>query len=179
MSVNPSNHLGPQLPPSVRRVVDAAAESGLAIDVVEYPEETRTADQAAAAVGCSVDQIVKSMVFDAGGEIVLALTSGAHQVDPGALAALAGAPSCRRADADRVREVTGFAIGGVAPLGLARPVRTWIDPHLLDFDLVWGAAGTPRHVFPIDPTVLVELTGATAADFCMRPGDQAGRRSGP
>ncbi len=152
-------------PPSVQRVVDAAKKHDLDISVVEYPEETRTAEQAANAVGCAVDQIVKSMIFDADGEVVLALTSGANQVDTAALAELAGTSSCGRADPDQVRAVTGFAIGGVAPLGHTEPVRSWIDAHLLTFDEVWAAAGTPRHVFPIDPKLLATLTGATTADF--------------
>ncbi|MDH3682899.1 MAG: YbaK/EbsC family protein [Acidimicrobiia bacterium] len=151
--------------PSVQRVIDAAAEHGLTISVVEYPAETRTAAQAAEAVGCAIDQIVKSMIFDAEGEIVLALTSGANQVDTDGLARAVGAERCGRADPERVRSVTGFAIGGVAPIGHDTGVRTWIDPHLLTFDEVWAAAGTPRHVFPIDPVMLVEMTGAIVADF--------------
>jgi len=155
----------PAIPTSVRRVVDAAEQAGLDLDVVEYPAETRTAAQAAAAVGCEVDQIVKSMVFDADGELVLALTSGANQVDPGRLAELVGVGSCGRADPDEVRSVTGFAIGGVAPIGHLTPIRTWIDPHLLAFDEVWAAAGSPRHVFPVEPAELAALTGAAAAAF--------------
>lgn len=153
------------LPTSVRRVVDAAENAGLDVGIVEYPAETRTALQAADAVGCTVDQIVKSMVFDADGELVLALTSGANQVDGDRLSALAGVESCGRADPDEVRAVTGFAIGGVAPIGHLQPIRTWIDPHLLTFGEVWAAAGSPRHVFPVEPGRLAELTRATTADF--------------
>ena len=156
---------GENRPPSVQRVVDAAKQHNLDISVVEYPEETRTAEQAATAVGCAVDQIVKSMIFDADGEVVLALTSGANQVDTTILAELTGASSCGRADPEQVRAITGFAIGGVAPLGHQQPVRSWIDAHLLSFDEVWAAAGTPRHVFPINPKLLAELTGATTAAF--------------
>lgn len=159
----------PTHPASVQRVVDAAARHGLALDIAEFPAGTRTADDAAAAVGCSVDQIVKSMIFDADGELVLALTSGAHQVDPEALARLAGRSRCGRADADQVRATTGYAIGGVPPFGHENPVRTWIDPNLLGFDLVWAAAGTPRHVFPVSPDQLVALTGAVAAPFTAGP----------
>jgi prolyl-tRNA editing enzyme YbaK/EbsC (Cys-tRNA(Pro) deacylase) len=148
-------------------VVDAATAAGLDVDVVEYPAETRTAVQAADAVGCKVDQIVKSMVFDADGELVLALTSGANQVDADRLADLAGVVSCGRADPDVVRSVTGFAIGGVAPIGHLQPIRTWIDPHLLTFDEVWAAAGSPRHVFPVEPATLASLTGAEAASFTV------------
>ncbi|MEM8923963.1 MAG: YbaK/EbsC family protein [Actinomycetota bacterium] len=150
---------------SVQRVIDAGASHGLSIEISEFPDGTRTAVDAAAAVGCTVDQIVKSMIFDADGEIVLALTSGAHQVDGDALARQAGVERCGRADPEQVRATTGFAIGGVAPFGHLRPVRTWIDPHLLTFDEVWAAAGTPRHVFPIAPDTLADLTGAIAAPF--------------
>jgi len=150
---------------SVQRVVDAGAAKGLTVEVEEFPDGTRTAADAAAAVGCKVDQIVKSMIFDAAGEVVLALTSGAHQVDGAALAALAGVDACSRADPDQVRAVTGYAIGGVAPIGHTTPVRTWIDPHLLTFDRIWAAAGTPRHVFAVDPQSLVEATGAIVAEF--------------
>lgn len=157
----------PALPTSVRRVVDAAENAGLDVAIVEYPAETRTAVQAADAVGCKVDQIVKSMVFDADGELVLALTSGSNQVDADRLSTLAGVGSCGRADPDEVRAITGFAIGGVAPIGHLHPIRTWIDPHLLTFGQVWAAAGSPRHVFPVEPSRLAELTEATTAEFTV------------
>lgn len=147
----------------------AAAGHGLDLAIAEFPEGTRTAADAAAAVGCAVDQIVKSMIFAADDSLILALTSGAHQVDPEALARLAGAERCGRADPDQVRATTGFAIGGVPPFGHDHPVRTWIDPHLLDFDEVWAAAGTPRHVFPISPRRLVTLTGAVSGAFTSSP----------
>ncbi|MDH3295710.1 MAG: YbaK/EbsC family protein [Acidimicrobiia bacterium] len=152
---------------SVERVIAAAAQAGLEIEVVEFPEGTRTAEAAADAVGCKVDQIVKSMIFAAGDgrEIVLALTSGANKVDSARLAELAGVDACHRADPEEVRAVSGFAIGGVAPIGHLKPLRTWIDPHLLDFDRIWAAAGTPRHVFAVSPLKLRELTGAVVADF--------------
>ncbi len=168
------------LHPSARRVVAWAAERGLDIEVREYPEDgARTAAEAAAAVGCRVDQIVKSMIFAArsapggptgegdgeGDELILALTSGARQVDGEALAGVAGVDRCGRADPEAVRSATGYAIGGVPPFGHATALRTWIDPHLLDFERVWAAAGTPRHVFPIAPRALVELTGAEIASF--------------
>lgn len=151
--------------PSVQRVLDAGAAHGLTLAIVEYPDGTRTADDAAAAVGCEVGAIVKSMIFDADGEVVLALTSGANQVDGAKLAALAGVDRCGRADVDDVRAKTGFAIGGVAPFGHISSLRTWIDPALLAYDEVWAAAGTPRHVFPIDPHQLTTITSATTADF--------------
>lgn len=154
------------LHPSAGRVAAWAAERGLDLAIREYPEQgARTAEDAAASVGCVVDQIVKSMIFDAGGELVLALTSGTHQVDPDALAGIAGAERCGRADPEAVRAATGYAIGGVPPFGHTTALRTWVDPHLLTFDEVWAAAGTPRHVFPISPEVLVDLTGAEPADF--------------
>ena len=158
------------LHPSVRRVAGWAAEHGLELEVREYPEDgARTAEDAAAAVGCKVDQIVKSMIFAAdgprGAELMLALTSGANQVDPQALAAIAGVDRCGRADPEDVRTVTGYAIGGVPPFGHATALRTWVDPHLLTFDRVWAATGTPRHVFPITPEQLVDLTGAEPAGF--------------
>jgi prolyl-tRNA editing enzyme YbaK/EbsC (Cys-tRNA(Pro) deacylase) len=159
------------LHPSARRVVDWAGQRGLDLAVREYPKDgARTAEDAAAAVGCTVDQIVKSMIFAATGasgepELVLALTSGANQVDAEALAAVAGVERCGRADPEDVRASTGYAIGGVPPFGHATALRTWIDPHLLTFDEVWAAAGTPRHVFPIGPEALVDLTGAEPAAF--------------
>lgn len=150
---------------SAQKVLDAAAAAGLEITLQEYPDGTRTADDAAVAVGCEVDQIVKSMIFDAEGELVLALTSGANQVSGDILAVLAGTRKCGRANIEAVRAQTGYAIGGVPPFGHNQPVRTWIDPHLLDYDQVWAAAGTPRHVFAISPTDLVRLSGATIASF--------------
>ena len=152
---------------SLQRVIDAATDLGLTIEVVEFPDGTKTANDAANAVGCRVDQIVKSMIFAAGDEreIVLALTSGANKVDGGRLAELAGVDACHRATPDEVREATGFAIGGVSPFGHNRGLRTWIDPHLLTFDTIWAAAGTPRHVFGIDAEQLRQRTGAVEADF--------------
>jgi prolyl-tRNA editing enzyme YbaK/EbsC (Cys-tRNA(Pro) deacylase) len=151
-----------------RRVVDHAAERGVTIEVIEYPNEgARTAEEAAASVGCLVDQIVKSMIFAAGEdrELVLALTAGANKVSGSSLARVAGVDACHRATVDEVREATGYAIGGVPPFGHNRPLRTWVDPHLLTFDRVWAAAGTPRHVFGISPHDLVALTGAEPANF--------------
>lgn len=161
------------LHPSAQRVVDWAAERGVQLSIQEYPDDgARTAEDAAAAVGAKVDQIVKSMIFSASGaangdadELVLALTAGSNRVDGAALAALAGVERCGRADPEAVRAATGYAIGGIPPFGHINMLRTWIDPHLLTFDEVWAAAGTPRHVFPISPAGLVELTGAVEADF--------------
>ncbi len=152
-------------PASVRRVLDAAADAGLTLELVEYPEGTRTAVDAAAAVGCEVGQIVKSLVFEADGALVLALTSGSNTVDLERLAEAAGASKCTRADADRVRQETGFAIGGVAPFGHTTALSAFFDPALATHDIVWAAAGTPRHVFPIDPAVLRRVSDATEFDF--------------
>jgi len=160
-----SNGAENQQSSSLKRVRQAAAKSGISLNLKEFPDGTRTAEQAASAVGCEVGQIVKSMVFEAEGKIVLALTSGANQVDPVALAEIVGVTKCGRADADQVRAETGFAIGGVAPIGHLRPIDTWIDEDLFQYDTVWAAAGTPRHVFGVAPTVLTEVAGATKASF--------------
>ena len=152
-------------PAGVQRVIDSAAANGFEIEIVEYPDGTRTAPDAAAAVGCEVGQIVKSLIFSVNDELVLALTSGKNRVDTEALARAAGGDRCDRADADQVREITGFAIGGVPPLGHVNTVRSFFDPTLLEYDTVWAAAGTPRHVFPIDPAELLTITGATQATF--------------
>lgn len=154
-----------ELPASAQRVIDAAAYHGLTLEVVEYPDGTRTADDAAAAVGCEVGQIVKSLIFSVDGELVLALTSGSNRVDTAKLTEAAGGAECGRADASQVREVTGFAIGGVPPFGHANPVRAFLDPALLRHEVVWAAAGTPRHVFPLSPADLLAATSATEANF--------------
>jgi prolyl-tRNA editing enzyme YbaK/EbsC (Cys-tRNA(Pro) deacylase) len=151
-------------------VIDAAAGHGLRIEPVTYPAGTRTAEDAARAIGCDVAQIVKSLVFDlvdadAGVTPVVALVSGADRLDEAKLAAAAGASRARRVDADRVRAVTGFPIGGVAPFGHPEPVRTYVDPGLLVHDEVWAAGGTPQVVFAVDPQVLVTTTDGTVVDL--------------
>ncbi|MFP4239909.1 YbaK/EbsC family protein [Rhodosalinus sp.] len=150
---------------SVKRVRAALEAAGIVPDIRELGE-TRTAEQAAAAVGCTLDQIVKSIIFrgETGGHALLFLTAGGNRVDPARAAAVAGEP-LGKADAALVRAETGFAIGGVAPIGHLTPVRSWFDPRLLDFEEVWAAGGTPRHVFPIAPRRLLDLTGAEPADF--------------
>jgi len=150
---------------SVARVRAAAVELGLNSNVVEFAESARTAAEAASAVGCDVDQIAKSMIFDADGHLILALTSGSNSVDPVKLAALASASACERAEPSDVRAATGFAIGGVSPLGHLQPIRCWIDPHLLDFATVWVAAGTPHHVLEVPSDRLVDATNGSVADF--------------
>ena len=150
---------------SLERVRSALESAGLTATILE-PGETRTAEQAAAAAGCALDQIVKSIIFrgEHSGHIRLFLTAGGNRVCPDLASALADEP-LGRADAALVRSDTGFAIGGVAPVGLLSPCPTWADPRLLAFDQVWAAAGTPRHIFAIDPPTLVRLSGATVAEF--------------
>jgi prolyl-tRNA editing enzyme YbaK/EbsC (Cys-tRNA(Pro) deacylase) len=146
------------------RVKAALSAAGVAARIEEFPSSTRTAQDAATAVGSSVGQIVKSLVFLAGGAPVLALVSGANQLDTARLAALTGA-AIDKADADAVREATGYSIGGVPPTGFPEPIPTYIDRDLLQYDVVWAAAGTPRHVFRITPAELTRITAGTVADL--------------
>ena len=151
---------------AVDRFREAARVEGLAIEVHTFPEGTKTAEDAARAIGCDVAQIVKSLVFTADdGSPVLALTSGRHRVDTGALAAAAGVGSVRRATPEEARAATGFAVGGTPPFGHPSRVRTFIDPELLRHDVVWAAAGTPDSVFPLAPTQLLAIARALEADF--------------
>lgn len=151
---------------SLRRVRAALEDAGIEATIVHTPDETRTAAQAAAAVGCALDQIAKSIVFrgEESGQAILFLTAGGNRVDSAKASHVAGEP-LGKADAALVRSQTGFVIGGVAPIGHLSPIRRFLDPRLLDFDIVWAAAGTPHHVFPIDPAVLQRLTGAETAMF--------------
>jgi prolyl-tRNA editing enzyme YbaK/EbsC (Cys-tRNA(Pro) deacylase) len=146
----------------VRAALDAAA---LPVEIREVGQ-ARTAQEGADSVGCHLDQITKSIIFRAevSGAAVLFLTAGGNRVDVPKATALAGEP-LGKADAALIRAQTGFAIGGVAPIGHLSPIRAWIDPRLLAFDTVWAAAGTPRHVFPIDPRLFAGLTGAQTGDF--------------
>ncbi len=146
----------------------AARERGLDVEIHRWPEGTRTAEDAAAAVGCDVAQIVKSLVLLADDEPVVALTSGANRVDLDAVGRLLDAEVVRMADADRARAATGFAIGGTPPLGYPRPLRVLIDRDLLDHDEVWAAAGTPDTTFPVDPRQLREASGAEPAEIAQR-----------
>jgi prolyl-tRNA editing enzyme YbaK/EbsC (Cys-tRNA(Pro) deacylase) len=132
--------------------------------VRQFPEGTRTAEDAARAIGCQVGQIVKSLVFVAGSEPFLALTSGPNRADTARLTELTGVP-VRRADAEEAREATGYAIGGTPPFGHPRPLRVFCDRDLLAYPEVWAAAGTPTSVFPIPPHDLVRASGAQPADF--------------
>jgi prolyl-tRNA editing enzyme YbaK/EbsC (Cys-tRNA(Pro) deacylase) len=145
---------------SVERVQQALRALGLGHEVVELGLSARTAADAARAVGCRVDQIAKSLVFRlrGSGRPLLVVTSGANRVDEAKVGAIVGEP-LERADADFVRAETGFAIGGVAPIGHARPVVTLIDEHLLRFEEIWAAAGHPSVVFRLTPEDLVTMTG--------------------
>ena len=147
------------------RFTEAARALGLQPHVRRFPEGTKTAVDAANAIGCEVGQIVKSLVFMADEEPVLALTSGANRVDEGKLAAAAGAGSARRATPEEARAATGFAVGGTPPFGSPEPVRTFVDEALLAFAEVWAAAGTPDSVFPLSPDDLVRLSEGTVAAF--------------
>ncbi len=160
-----STDSGAELHPQAAKVAGAAAEAGVTISPVEYPTGVRTAAEAAEAVGCDVEQIVKSLIFEVDGEIVLALTSGKNTIDTDKLAEAAGGAACGRANPDQVRATTGYAIGGVPPIGHDQTVRSWFDPHLLTLPSVWAAAGTPRHVFEIEPSELVRISGASVVDF--------------
>ena len=151
---------------SVARVVADAEARGLAIEPVRLDASTRTAEDAARACGCSVDQIVKSIVFRVAGSDrhVLFLTAGGNRVDPAKAAGLVGAP-LEKADAASVRAHTGFAIGGVSPLGHLRPIETFLDPKIFDFDVIWAAAGTPNDVFAVSPRALRDALDPGVADF--------------
>lgn len=153
------------LHPSVARVRAAAAERGLVIEPRRFPAGTRTAQDAAEAIGVAVAQIVKSLIFAVDGEIVLAYVSGANQLDEAKLAEVAGGAHCQRVDADLVRSTTGFPIGGVPPFGHATPLRVFIDRHLLDHDEVWAAAGTPMDVFALSPADLQRASAGVVCDL--------------
>lgn len=155
--------------PNVDRVVAAAAGHGLAIEVRRFPEGTRTAADAARAVGCEVAQIVKSLVFVADDHAVVALVSGANRVDLDKLAAAAGARSARRADGDEARAATGFAIGGVPPFGHVAPTTVLVDRDLQSHGVVWAAAGLPDAVFEIRPEDLVRASGGAVVDLAVAP----------
>ncbi len=153
------------LPAAALRVVESARALGLDIEVVEFPQGTRTAEDAARAIGVEVGQIVKSLVFTADGEPLVCLVSGVNRLDTARLAAATGAAKIKRADADTVREATGYAVGGVPPFGHARRLAVYCDRDLLAYDVVWAAAGTPTAVFSADPKRLTEVTGAQLADL--------------
>jgi prolyl-tRNA editing enzyme YbaK/EbsC (Cys-tRNA(Pro) deacylase) len=151
--------------PNVDRVAAAAARAGLEIEVRRYPEGARTAADAAAAIGCEVAQIVKSLVFVADEAPILALVSGANLADTDALARELGAGEVRRATGREAREATTFAIGGVPPFGHDAPLRVVVDRDLTKHEVVWAAAGLPDAVFPIAPDDLVRASGGRVADI--------------
>jgi prolyl-tRNA editing enzyme YbaK/EbsC (Cys-tRNA(Pro) deacylase) len=156
----------PPLKPSAQRVQEALAARGVGFQVREFPDSTRTSAEAAAAIGCAVGQIAKSLIFraKASDRPVLVIASGANRVDEKALAAQVG-EKIDRADAEFVRARTGFAIGGVPPVGHSEAPITLIDRDLLDFAEIWAAAGTPNAVFRLTPADLVAMTGGTVAEI--------------
>ncbi|MDX1746504.1 MAG: YbaK/EbsC family protein [Halobacteriales archaeon] len=143
----------------------AHAEYGLTIDVHEFPEGTKTAEDAAAVVGCDVAQIASSLVFLADDEPVVVVTSGANRVSEEKLAAVLGAETVSMADAARIKDALGWSIGGVPPICHDRPVPVLCDATLTSHDEVWAAAGTPTAVFPIDPETLVDVANARVVDI--------------
>jgi prolyl-tRNA editing enzyme YbaK/EbsC (Cys-tRNA(Pro) deacylase) len=150
--------------PAVRRVSAALLAAGSGGTPVVLEEHAPTAATAAAQLGCPVDAIANSLVFAADGEPLLVLTSGGHRVDTAKVAHLLGVEKVKRADPELVREATGMAIGGVAPIGHPTQVRTLVDVALADHDVVWAAAGHPRTVFPTTFEELVRITGGTPAE---------------
>ena len=153
---------------SLKRVIAALDAAGVKTDVMEMGPLTKTAQQAADAADCEIDQIAKSVIFlgEDSGQAILFLTAGGHQVDPAKASIIAGEP-LGKADAALIRKQTGFAIGGVSPVGHLTPIRAFADGRLMDFDTIYAAAGTPRHIFPIAPTDLLRITGAKLTDFTV------------
>ena len=150
---------------SLKRVRAALEAAQIDADIIETPL-ARTAQDAATAVGCDVDQIAKSIIFrgQTSGDAILFLTAGGNRVDPIKAAACAGEP-LGKADAALVRAQTGFAIGGVSPIGHLNPIRAFFDPRLSEFTEIWAAAGTPHHVFVVAPAVLLQISGAQDTEF--------------
>ena len=151
--------------PNVARVKESARAAGLEIAVRRFPEGTKTAQDAADAIGVTVGQIVKSLVFGVDGEVVMALVSGSNQLDEKKLAAAAGGATCHKVDADAVREATGFPIGGVPPFGHSTQLRVFVDPDLLQYDEVWAAAGTWNDNFGAAPADIVRVAGGVVTDL--------------
>lgn len=150
---------------NVTRVVEAGAAIGLDVQPVRFPEGTKTALDAADAIGCDIGQIVKSLIFAVDGELVLAYVSGSNRLDEARLAVAAGGSTCSRVDAETVRTATGFPIGGVPPLGHDTDLRVFVDPDLLQYDVVWAAAGTWHDVFSLTPDQLVSASAGTVVDL--------------
>jgi Cys-tRNA(Pro) deacylase len=153
------------------RVRAALAERDLSVEIIEFPQGTRTAADAARAVGCTVAQIVKSLLFIADERPVLVLASGANRVDLRKLARLTGASRVEKATADNTRAVTGFSIGGVPPVGHLTPLPVLFDETLLQHPTVYAAAGTPHAVFAIDPQALARVTEGVVADLAETPAE--------
>ena len=153
---------------NVRQVVEAGKALGVDVHAREFSQGTRTAADAAAAIGVELGQIVKSLVFAVDDEVVVALVSGENMLDEAKLADAAGGCEAWREDADTVRETTGFPVGGVPPFGHREPLRVFVDEDLLSYDEVWAAAGTPHVNFPITPTALLRATGGTVCDLARR-----------
>ncbi len=150
------------LSPSAQKIQNLLAELGYAYSVIEHAESTRTAQEAADRAGCQLAQIVKSLIFrgKTSGKPILVLTSGANRVDEKRISGYAGEPIAR-ADADFVRAVTGFAIGGVPPIGHLQPMETYIDEDFLPFQTIWAAAGTPNAIFELKTADLQKMTGGS------------------
>ncbi len=148
------------LSPSAQKVQDALNQLGLSLQVIELPASTRTAQEAAQAIGVEVGQIVKSLIFKAkrSGRPILVIASGTNRVNEKTIEALIQEP-LGKADADFVRQRTGFVIGGVPPLGHSEPLEAFVDEDLLKYDEVWAAAGTPHAVFRLNPADLERMTG--------------------
>jgi len=153
-----------RLSATAQRVQDALTAAGVVTRVIEYDAPARTSAEAAVVLGCTVGQIAKSLVFrSASGAAVLVVASGAHRVDEAKISALAG-ERIGKADADFVRAITGYAIGGIPPLAHAQRSRTFVDRNLLQYETVYAAGGTPHAMFPISPTDLVRVSEGVVAD---------------
>ena len=155
------------LHPSAQKVESSARQLGLEIEIVEFAETTRTAQEAATAIGCEVAQIVKSLIFIVAGHPVVTLLSGTNRLDERKLAGLCetSRKKVRRADADAVKTATGFSIGGVPPFGYKTELKVFVDRDLSHYDVVWAAAGTPFAVFAVSPSKLIEASGGQPADL--------------
>jgi Cys-tRNA(Pro) deacylase len=155
----------PSLHPASQKVLEAARQLGLQINIRQFEQSTRTAQEAADAIGASLGQIVKSLVFLADDQPILVLASGPNRTDTAKLARQAGAREVRRASAEQVQAATGFAIGGVPPLGHPQPLPIYLDRDLLQYDTVWASAGTPNTVFAVEPRRLAQASAAVIADL--------------
>ena len=153
--------------PTAKKVANAAQTQGLKITIKEFESSTRTAQDAANSVGCTVGQIVKSLLFVVNGQPTMALVSGDNQLDEKKLAALCGVgrKKVKRGNADIAREATGFTIGGIPPFGHTSQLPTYIDQDLFQFDVIWAAAGTPNAVFAITPDELARVSGGISANL--------------